>query len=73
MLVGQGQADQATGFAGHEADRLGGAHFRRQQQVALVLAVLVVDQQDHPAPAEVFDDFFDAIERHGAVPGWING
>jgi hypothetical protein len=36
VFVGQGQADQAAGFAGHEADRLGGAARGGQQQVAFV-------------------------------------
>ncbi|MCY1409998.1 hypothetical protein D9M71_253600 [compost metagenome] len=71
VLVGQGQADQAARLAGHEVDRRRRAFFRGQQQVALVLAVLVVHQQDHLALAIVFDDFFDAIERHGRCPGWI--
>ncbi|MOA47037.1 hypothetical protein D3C78_1696270 [compost metagenome] len=73
MFVGQGQADQSAGFARHEVDRFRRAFLRGQQQVAFVLAVLVIDQEDHPALAEVFDNFFDAIERHGVALGWIDG
>ncbi|MNZ88693.1 hypothetical protein D3C78_1075910 [compost metagenome] len=71
VLVGQGQADQATGFAGHEADRLGRAAVGGQQQVAFVFPVLIVDQQDHFAEAVIFDDFFDAVEGHAGVSVFV--
>ena len=45
----KGQADEAAGLAGHEGDGIrrdeaGGSH-----QIALVFAVLVVDEQHHAA------------------------
>ncbi|MNY70942.1 hypothetical protein D3C86_2091780 [compost metagenome] len=73
MLVGQGQADQAAGFTGHEIDRGRSAGLCCQQQVALVLAVLVVDQEHHLALAKVFDDFFDAVEWHAGALGVCDG
>ena len=39
------------------------AHLRRDHQVALVLAVLVVDQDEHPAVARVLDDLLDRGDR----------
>ncbi|MCY1431480.1 hypothetical protein D9M71_474500 [compost metagenome] len=74
VFVGQGQADQATGFTGHEADCLGCAAVGGQQQVAFVFPVFIVDQQDHFAEAVIFDDFFDAVEGHAGVSvfvGWV--
>src|SRR4029079_12269585 len=39
-----------------EVDRLGRRPLRRDDQVALVLAVLVIDQDEHPALAGFLDD-----------------
>jgi hypothetical protein len=50
------QADQAAGMAGHEVDRLGGRELRRDHEVALVLPVLVIDQDEHPAGPRLLDD-----------------
>ena len=51
-LLGQRQADEAAPVAGHEVDRLGRDQVGGHRQVALVLAILVVDQDDHPAGAD---------------------
>ena len=56
-LLGQRQADQAAAVFGHEVDRFGRDEFRRQHQVALVLAVFLVHQDDHFAGLEVGDNF----------------
>ena len=50
-LFGQRQADQPAPEAGHEVDRLGSHLLGGDREVALVLAVLVVHQDDHPAAA----------------------
>ena len=55
----QREADQAATVFGHEVDRLGGRHLGRDHQVALVFAVLVVDQDEHPALARLLDDLPD--------------
>ena len=61
-LAGQRQADQAAAVARHEVDVLG-AHARgRHDEVALVLAVLVVHDHDHAAGAQVGEDFIDRVE-----------
>ncbi len=60
-VAGQRQADQAAAVAGHEVDVFG-THFRRgHHQVALVLAVLVVHDHDHPALSDVVEDLVDGI------------
>ncbi len=48
-LRGQRQADQAARLLGHEVDRLRRGELRRHHQVALVLAVLAVADDDHAA------------------------
>ena len=58
-LLGQRQADQAAPVLGHEVDGVGRRHLRGDDQVALVLAVLGVDQDDHAAVAQVVDDLVD--------------
>jgi hypothetical protein len=55
-LLGQRQADQAAAVLGHEVDRVGRRHLRGDDEVALILAVLVVDQDEHPAVARLVDD-----------------
>jgi hypothetical protein len=50
-LARQRQADQAAAEAGHEVDGLGRDMVGGQHQVAFVLAVFLVDQDDHAAGA----------------------
>ena len=54
----------------HEVDRLGRRELRGDHQVALVLAVRVVDDDDHAALADLLDRLFDRRERgrHGHRP-----
>ena len=61
-LAGQRQADQAARVAGHEVDRVGRRELRRDDQVALVLAVLVIDQDEHAAVARLLDQLGGARE-----------
>ena len=68
-LAGQRQADQAAAVRGHEVDRIGRRHLRRNDQVALVLAVLVVDQDVHAAVARLVDDLLDRDEHRAVVVG----
>ena len=62
-LGGQRQADQPARLLGHEVDRLGGGELRRHHQVALVLAVLAVADDDHAAAADLLDRLLDRRER----------
>jgi hypothetical protein len=58
-LFGERGADQAARLLGHEVDRLGSHLLGGDHQVALVLAVLVVDDDDHLALLEGFYGFRD--------------
>ena len=59
-LLGQREADQAAAVARHEVDRVGRRHLRRDDQVALIFAVVVVDEDEHAAVARFVDDRFGA-------------
>jgi hypothetical protein len=48
---------------GHEVDGIGSGHLRRHDEVALVLAVLGVDQDDHAAVAQIVDDLVDGRQE----------
>ena len=58
----QRQADEAAAMLGHEVDGVGRRHLRRNDEVALVLAILGVDEHDHAAVAHLFDDLLDRRE-----------
>ena len=70
-LLGEGEADEAAPVARHEVDGVGRDLLGRDREVALVLAVLVVDDDDELPGAERLDRVFDAGEegrrRHGGV------
>ena len=66
-FAGQRQADQAAAEARHEVDGFGRDVVGGQHQVALVLAVFLVDQDDHAAGAHVGDDVFDGGNRDMGV------
>jgi hypothetical protein len=40
---------------------------RGHDQIAFVLAVLVVEDHDHAAGADVFEDFGDGVESHKKI------
>ena len=61
-LLGEGEADQAAGVAGHEVDRVGRGELRRDDEVAFVFAVFVIDQDEHPAVAGFLDQFLGGGE-----------
>jgi hypothetical protein len=48
---------------GHEVDGVGRGHLGGDHEVALVLAVLGVHQDDHAAVAQVLDDFVYRREK----------
>ena len=50
----------------HEIDRLGRRHLRRNDQIALVFAILVIYENENPPVAGVFEDFLD--RRYGIMP-----
>ena len=57
------EADQAAAMLGHEVDGVGRRHLRRDDQVALVLALLGVDQDEHAAVARILDHLLDRREK----------
>ena len=63
------EADQAAAVGGHEVDRLGRDELGGHREVALVLAVLVVADDDHPAGAHVVEGLLDRGERRRLAPG----
>jgi len=62
-VFGERQADEAAPMRGHEVDGLGRDELRRHREVALVLAILVVDEDDHLARADVGDGAVHAFEE----------
>ena len=67
--LGQRQADQAAAVLGHEVDRVGRRHLRGDDEVALILAVLVVDQDEHAAVARLVDDLLGPDQHLGSRAG----
>ena len=61
-VAGDRCADVAAGVPHQEAHQLGRGLAGREDEVALVLAVLVVDHDDGLAFADVGDGAFDAVE-----------
>ena len=56
-IFGQRQTNQSAPVARHEIDRFGGGVFRRDQEIALVLAIFFIDQNHHAPGANFGDDF----------------
>jgi hypothetical protein len=69
MRVVHGQADQAAAVLGHEVDGLGRDAFGGDAQVALVLAIFVVDQDDHLASAHLLERARHPGDGAGVVTG----
>ena len=66
-VLGEREADQPASMGRHEVDRLRGRHLRRDDEIALVLAILVIDQDVHAAIARLVDDFLDGGEDRAVV------
>ena len=65
--AGHRQADLPAAVLRHEIDDLRGDLLRRDRQVALVLAVLIVDHDDHAAVPDRLDGVLDGGERSGGL------
>ena len=70
-LRGQCEANQSAPVLGHEIDGVGRRHLRGNDKVALVLALLRVDQNEHPAVACILDHLLDGGEEL-MLPGLAN-
>ena len=62
-LLGERQADLPACVRDHEVDRLGGRELRGDDEVALVLAVGIVDDDDDATLANLLDRILDRRER----------
>ena len=67
VLLGDRHAHQAAAVLGEEIDLVGRDELGGEDEVALVLAVLVVDEHGHAPGLQLGDDFLDRIEAHGSV------
>ncbi len=72
-LSGQARADHAAAVANHERQPLGRGVLGRQDEVALVLAVLVVHDDHHRALRHRRECVFHAICLHVRSPGLCRG
>ena len=57
----------------HEVDGLGGDRVRGHGEVAFVLAVLIIHQDDHTARADVFDGVLDPLDGVGVHDREVHG
>jgi len=62
-LLGHRQANQAASVLSHEVDGLGSDFFGGQREIAFVLAILVVDYDNHASGANLFDRGRDVGKR----------
>ncbi len=69
ILRRQRKTDPAAGKPEHEVDDLGRDTFGRADEVTLVLAVLVVDDDDHLPRGQVGNGLRNRRQGHGALPG----
>jgi hypothetical protein len=60
------QAHEPAAVAGHEVDGLGSDLLGGDREVALVLAVLVVHDDEHLPGLEVLEGLRNGADRHGA-------
>ena len=65
-LLGDRHADQSATELRHEVDRLGRNAIGRNDEIAFVLAILFVDENDDAPFAKVSDDVLDRCDRHRA-------
>ena len=64
-------ANEAASEARHEIDGFGRYEISREDKVAFVLAIFLIDQHDHPPRFEFGDDFRRGCKCHGEFPeGW---
>ena len=62
LLGGDGQADESPAVGCHEVDGLRRDELGRHGQVALVLPVLIVHHDDHPAALDLLESLLDGRE-----------
>ena len=60
-----GKADQATRIARHEIDRIRCRKLRGDDQIALILAVFIIHQDEHAPAARFFQQFLGRRDEVG--------
>src|SRR3984957_15595960 len=58
-----GKANESSTVLGHEVDCFGSDHFRRHGEVALILAVFIVDNHNHSSGANLLNGSLDIGKR----------
>src|SRR5215212_5216580 len=66
-ILGEWQTDQAASVPGHEINDLGRDLLGSADQIALILAIFVVDDDDHPAVAYVGNGFLNGRNSHAVI------
>ena len=69
VLLGERETDEPTAMRRHEVDVLGGQAFRGDAEVPLVLAILVVHEDDRAARAELCERLVDPDHVGAVAPG----
>ena len=68
-----GKADQAARITRHEIDRIRGRELRGDHQIALILAVFIIHQDEHAPTARFFQQFLgrrDEVSEGSADGGF---
>ena len=68
-FAGQRQADQAARETGHEVDGGGADVVSSENQITFVLAVFLVNQDDHAACGQLGDELGDGGNQHRRIVG----
>ncbi len=67
----QREADQPAGMLGHEIDGLGGGVLSGDDEIALILTIFVIHQDDEFPAFDVADGGLDAVKRRcGTTPAF---
>ncbi len=61
----QGETDQPTGMSGHEIDGRGCHMLRGHDEIAFILTIFVIDEDDELPALDVPNCVFDAVKRSG--------
>src|SRR5574337_1022425 len=72
-LADDGHTDQPSPLRGHEVDRLRRHLLRSHRKVALVLPIVVVDDEYHLAVAQVSYRFFNTVKMDHFLHGYSVG
>ena len=68
LLAREREADEPPPVADHEVHRIGRDALGRDVEVALVLAVFVIDEDDHPALPDLVEYLRNRREGHASLP-----